>query len=381
MFWLAISSLWCIIAMGVFLLLKRRYSGLVPLQPPSAAIVDLPTVAVILPVRDEAHNIAACLTSLTDQDYSQEKLLIVVVDDGSRDDTANIAREFEGQAIRVVVIEARDLPPGWLGKSHACWFGAQQVESDWLCFLDADTRHNSELIRAAVQQAQRDCIDLISLHPHQEMLGFWERLLMPIPFMTLMILLDAPSINDPSSKKAMANGQFIMIKKDVYDTVGGHATIRDQILEDVAIARLVKSAGYKIKLLGGGAFIRTRMYVRLKTLWEGLARGGSELFGVPVTSLAVLNAFLASILPLAYPIWRLTVAVDSPDEWMFASALMAFIGSGIWYGAHALALYTYRVPYRYLFLLPLSNFLIAIVNAEGIMRRFGGRRFWKGRAV
>ena len=381
MIWLGISSLWCIIAIGIFLLLKHRYATLIPLQPPSPTIADHPTIAVILPARDEAHNIAACLTSLTNQNYPQEKLHIVVVDDGSRDDTASIAHEFKGQTIRVDVIEAGDLPSGWLGKSHACWVGAQYIESEWLCFLDADTRHNPELLSAAVQQAERDSVDLLSLHPRQEMLGFWERLLMPISFMTLMILLDSRGINAPSSKKAMANGQFILVRKNVYDTIGGHAAIRDQLLEDVAIARLVKSSGYKLKLLGGGPFIHTRMYVRLKTLWEGLARGGSELFGVPLTSLAVLSALLGSLFPLAFPIWRLSVAIESPDGWLYASTLLAFIGSVAWYGAHARALHTYRVPSYYLFLLPISNILIAIVNAEGIIRRLRGQRLWKGRTL
>jgi hypothetical protein len=119
----------------------------------------------------------------------------------------------------------------------------------------------------------------------------------------------------------------------------------------------------------------------LKPLWQGLIRSGSELFGVPLTTLAVLNSLFASILPLVYPLWRVSVAISTPDTRSLLSAILANLGSLIWYGAHALALHNYRVPYRYLLLLPLSNFLIAIVNAEGILRRLVGRRIWKGRSI
>jgi chlorobactene glucosyltransferase len=321
------------------------------------------------------------LESLTSQIYPKQGLKILVVNDGSTDDTAQITKEFMDRSNQVELIELNTLPPGWLGKSHACWVGANAVQTDWLCFVDADTRHAPELISTAIHTALDTGVDMLSLHPRQEMLGFWERLLMPIPFMTLMILLDAKSINNPNSTKAMANGQFILIKKDVYTAIGGHAAIHNQVLEDVAFARLVKSSGYKLKLLGGGKLIHTRMYTALKALWEGLARGGSELFGIPLTILAVISSALAGFIPIAYPFWRLLVALGSSEGITVLSALIACTGSIAWYSAHALAFHTYRVPYRYLLLLPLSNLLIAIVNAEGIFQRLRSRRVWKGRTI
>jgi chlorobactene glucosyltransferase len=306
---------------------------------------------------------------------------VIVVDDGSTDGTSPAAQQYEQDGFQLRILDAGPLPPGWLGKSHACWLGANAVEADWLCFVDADTRHDPALILTAVQAAIKEDVDLLSLHSRQEMLGFWERLLMPIPFMTLMILLDARRINDPTTATAMANGQFILIKRDVYHAHGGHAAIRDQVLEDVALARLVKSHGGRLKLLGGGQLIEARMYTSLKPLWQGLARSGSELFGVPLTGLAVLSSLLASILPLAYPFWRISVAITTPGFCSVLSAVLGCLGSLIWYGAHVLALHNYHVPYLYLPLLPVSNFLIAFANAEGIFRRLVGRRLWKGRRI
>ena len=379
--WVILSSLWCILAIGAFLLLKSRYDALLPLRSSPSATIDPPSISVIIPARDEAENIGKCLESLTKQIYPHKTLKILVVDDGSTDDTILIAQGYMDQSIQVELIDAGVLPPGWLGKSHACWVGANSTHTDWLCFVDADTRHAPELISAAIHSAIDEEVDLLTLHPRQEMLGFWERLLMPIPFMTLMILLDAQGINNPKSEKALANGQFILIKKEVYVSIGGHAAIHDQVLEDVAIARLVKSSGFKLKLLGGSELIRTRMYAQLKTLWEGLARGGSELFGVPLTILAVLSSALTAFIPIAYPIWRLMLAWQRYDGITILSALLACAGSVAWYGAHTLAFHHYRVPYRYLLLLPISNLLIALVNAEGIIRRMRSQRIWKGRTI
>jgi chlorobactene glucosyltransferase len=381
MIFLLVSMLWCSLATAAFLLLQSRYAALIDLDLFARSLEDLPVVAVIVPARNEVDNIDTCLDGLLQQLYPREKMQVIVIDDGSTDGTPQAARQYERDGFQPRVLDAGPLPTGWLGKSHACWLGANAVEADWLCFIDADTRHDPGLILSSVQAAIREDIDLLSLHPRQEMLGFWERLLMPIPFMTLMILLDAQRINDPTTTTAMANGQFILIKHDVYRALGGHAAIRDQVLEDVALARLVKSHGGRLKLLGGGQLIKVRMYASLKPLWQGLARSGSELFGVPLTSLAVLSSLLTSILPLAYPFWRISVAITMPDVYSVLSAVFGCLGSLIWYGAHTLALHNYRVPYRFLLLLPVSNFLIAIVNAEGIFRRLVGRRLWKGRHI
>lgn len=381
MIWLLLSLLWCLLTIGTFLLLKRRYAALIELETSTPDPSTLPTLTVLIPARDEADNIGPCLESLTQQSYAPNKLQIIVIDDGSSDATAQITQHYKGRSIEVRLIEAGHLPSGWLGKSHACWVGSKHAHTEWICFVDADTRHESQLLASAVHRAVRENIDLLSLLPRQEMMGFWERVLMPISFMSLMILLDAERINDRSSSLAMAIGQFILIKKEVYDGIDGHAAIRDQVLEDVALARRVKSAGYNLKLFGGEELIRTRMYSGLKALWEGLARGGSELFGPVLTSFAIISSSLTAILPLAYPLWQTRVALETLEGMSFLSAFLASLGTASWYAAHLLAFQAYRVPFRYLLLLPFSNLLLAIVNAEGLIRRASGQRIWKGRNI
>lgn len=381
MVWIVLSAVWFALATIEFILLKSRYDSLEDLAPQRRSSIGLPSLAVILPVRNEAENIGECLHSLMAQTYSSEKLQVIVVDDCSTDHTARIVQEFQGRWNRLRLVEAGPLPSGWLGKSHACWVGAGSVEAEWLCFIDADTRHASELMESSINIALQDQVDLFSLHPHQEMLGFWERLLMPVSFMTLMILLDTSRINDPESKAAIAIGQFILIRSTVYQATGGHQAIREQILDDVALARLVKTKGHPIKLMGGKHLIRTRMYTNLRSLWQGLVRGGSELFGVPITTIAVLSALCMTVLPLGYPTWRIVEVLRHLDMASLLSAVLACLGTAAWYGAHALALHTYHVPYTYLLSLPLSSFLMAVVSADGIIRRLLGKRLWKDREI
>ncbi len=381
MLWVTLSALWLLLAAGEFLLLRTRYNSMEELIPQRVSPEKLPTLAVILPARNEVENIDGCLQSLTAQTYPPERLQIIVVDDRSIDNTASIVRGFTQHWTSLRLLDAGNLPSGWLGKSHACWVGVGSVETDWLCFLDADTRHAPELLESSVIAALQDHVDLLTLYPRQEMLEFWERLLMPVSFMSLMILLDASRINDPESKAAMAIGQFILIRRKAYLDAGGHQAICNQVLDDVALARLVKSKGFRIRIMGGRQLIHTRMYTDLKSLWQGLARSGSELFGVPLTLLAVISALIISVSPIGYPLWRLVEVFPHMDLTALLSAVLAFLGSIAWYGAHAFALHTYHVPYRYILFLPLSNFLLAIVNAEGIIRRLLGKRVWKDRHI
>jgi chlorobactene glucosyltransferase len=378
---LAVALLWLGAVTGWSLIIRDRFRSLKPPALISEALDDYPRVTIIVPARNEESNIEVCLNGLLSQDYPQEKLFIIVVNDHSEDETAAVARRLSGSHNRFKVIDAPTLPEGWRGKQHACWYGAQQAEGEWLCFIDADTRHSRDLLTTTITDAEFNKLDLLSLHPEQEMQGFWERLLMPVPFMSLMLLLDAHQINDPNSQAAMANGQFILIRSEVYFAVEGHNRIRTAVLEDVELGKLVKRSGWKIAIRSGTELIRTRMYSDLSTLWEALARNGSELFGPALTAFAVLNAFFAAIFPLGYPLW-LSARITNNFSWTGASAFAAAtIGTLQWYATHMIAFQELNVPRRYLLLLPLSDLLVGLVNLDGIVRRLRGRRTWKGRAI
>ncbi|MFN2149641.1 MAG: glycosyltransferase [Anaerolineales bacterium] len=376
---LLIAIAWFIMAAAVLVLLVLRRRALVPLSNPSMPQTDLPFLSVIVPARNEAHTIANCLRDLTSQTYPDRRLEVIVVDDSSSDDTFRLADEHAKDRSNIRVIEAGMLPEGWQGKSHACWVGASKARGEWLCFIDADTRQAPRLLEAAVREAFTSGADLLSLHPRQDMFSFWERLLMPPAFISLMILLDARAINNPTSSRAMANGQFILVRRSAYLAAGGHRAIRSAVLEDVRLAERVKRAGYRLQLMGGGELIHTRMYTGLRPLWQGLARSGSELFGIPLTTAAILNCIIVSILPIGYPVWLFSMM--GTDGTLLPAWLITISGSVLWYTAHALEFRQHRVPLRYLLLLPLSYLLIAVVNTEGVIRRLSGSRIWKGRRL
>jgi chlorobactene glucosyltransferase len=378
---LVIALLWMTAMVALFFLFRDRFRSLGKLTPAPAPIHDPPEVTVIIPARNEENNIGTCLQGLLQQDYPSERLRILVVDDHSEDRTAAIVEQIAESEPRVVLLSAPPLPAGWRGKQNACWHGAQHAQGKWLCFIDADTKQSPELISSSIAAAREDQVDLLSLHPSQEMQSFWERLLMPVPFLTLMLLLDARRINDPSSKAAMANGQFILIRKEAYFAVSGHEKIRMAVLDDVELGRLLKRSGYRIAIHGGDGLIRTRMYRDLPTLWRALARNGSELFGPLLTSIAVLNAFFGAIFPLGYPI-LLASRLAHGGTWLAVASLSAsIVGTAAWYATHAMALRIFGVPLGYLSLLPLSDILIGIVNIDGLVQRLRGQRTWKGRRV
>jgi cellulose synthase/poly-beta-1,6-N-acetylglucosamine synthase-like glycosyltransferase len=200
-----------------------------------------------------------------------------VVDDGSTDRTRAIADSFEG----VRVIDAGPLPDGWSGKCNACWSGATVAKGKWLLFTDADTRHAADSIEQGLREAEESGAVLLSYSPQQEVHGFWERALMPVVFAELATTYRPKDVSDPASPAAAANGQYLLIRKDVYDAVGGHAAVAQAILEDVELAKLVKRAGHRLQFRMSDA-VSTRMYRSFAQMWEGWTKNLALLFPRPL---------------------------------------------------------------------------------------------------
>ena len=240
-----------------------------------------PAVSVIVPARNEEASLGACLKSLVSQrgvDYE-----IIVVDDGSADRTRQIAQSFAG----VRVIDAAALPPGATGKCNALACGANEARGQWLLFTDADTVHLPGSLAASLREAQEQQAALLSYSPQQEVHGFWEKAVMPVVFAELTRTYRTEDVNDPASPAAAANGQYLLIAREAYDTVGGHAVIRS-LLEDVELARAVKRSGRRIRFRYGGDRVRARMYRNVAQLREGWTKNLALLFDSPLR-LAILR--------------------------------------------------------------------------------------------
>jgi glycosyltransferase involved in cell wall biosynthesis len=246
------------------------------------SLSEKPQVSVIVPARNEEACLGSCLQSLVDQ--TGVRFELIVVDDGSTDGTREIAESFPG----VRVISPGALSRGWSGKNNALVAGAKEARGEWFLFTDADTVHRPGSLAASVAEAHQQKAALLSYSPEQDVHGFWEKAVMPVIFAELASSYRPSDVNNPASAAAAANGQYILISREAYEAVGGHAAVGSSLLEDVALARAVKASGRRIFFRYGGDAVRTRMYRSFAQLKEGWTKNLVLLFHSPVR-LAILR--------------------------------------------------------------------------------------------
>jgi hypothetical protein len=256
------------------------------LRTPSATSTTA-RVSVLLPVRDEAARVAPCLRSLLDQ--RGVDLEVVVLDDGSTDGTADVVRSVADGDPRVRLLPGRPLTPGWLGKPHACQQLADAAArtSEVLVFVDADVVLAPHAVAATVQLLADTGLDLVSPYPRQEAPGA-TRLVQPLlqwSWLTFLPLRLAEALPQPSL--AAANGQLLAVRREVYRRAGGHAAVKGEVVEDVALLRAVKAVGGRGGVVDGTALATTRMYDGWSELVEGYTK---SLWTVPLPALGVLAA-------------------------------------------------------------------------------------------
>jgi glycosyltransferase involved in cell wall biosynthesis len=240
-------------------------------------------LSVIIPARNEEASLGACLESLVSQTGVDFEIL--VVNDHSTDRTREIAALFQ----KVRVVDAGPLPDGWTGKNNAVATGAKEARGQWLLFTDADTIHTPGSLSRALAEARDNKADVLSYSPEQIAVTFWEMAILPVVFAELARRFPPSKVSDPNSPEAAANGQFILIHRDVYDAIGGHAAVASEILEDVALARRVKAAGYKLRFRYSES-VRTRMYRNFAQLREGWTKNLALLFPHPGRLVAQTSA-------------------------------------------------------------------------------------------
>lgn len=228
---------------------------------------NAPTVSIIVPMRNEESNARQCVESLMSQTYSNFE--VIVVDDGSEDNTLNILKEFLLKHSNFKLVEGTPTPEGWIGKNHALWQGVKLAKGNWFLFVDADTVSENHMLPSAIKYVEDNSIDMLSLSPFQILETFWERVVQPVIFSSLYYAFPQKKINDPKNRLAAAIGQFILIRRSVYEKTGGHSSIKNKIVEDFALAQLVKGSGYRLCVMRGISLIRTRMYTNFDELWEG----------------------------------------------------------------------------------------------------------------
>lgn len=377
---LLLSSIW--FAAVVWLIARAfRQRNLLQILQPTDPPARAPKVAVIVPARDEALNIDRCLRCLIAQTYPAPLLRIIVIDDHSRDRTFAIAIALAQTNPQLTVLRSPPLPPHWVGKSHACWIGARSVDADvdWLCFIDADVWVEPALIASAIAAVGKEGLDLLSLAPRQELQSFAERLVMPCGLYLLAFCQDLRTVQARDGSEVTATGQFMLVRRARYESVGGHAAVRGAICEDLMLARLVKRSGAYALLQDGRRLLATRMYRGWSTLWIGIAKNLSEMLGgslrtIAIAAVAVAMAWAAWLLPIID-----AVHCGSGDANACIGLIPAALGSAAAFGLHIAGTSYFGIPPWYGLLFPLGYSTGALIAIDSVRRRLSGRISWKGR--
>jgi glycosyltransferase involved in cell wall biosynthesis len=348
-----------------------------------------PTISAIVPARNEEASIAQCLASLAQQPEIAE---IIVVNDQSTDHTAAIVRELMRKHPQLRLLETTSLPPGWVGKNHAVYQGARAARGDWFLFTDADVVHEKNsasraleiaglLVGGKVDRPIPGCApsstltpQLISFSPEQIMERWYEKSLIPAVYCRLSKKFDFDEVNDPQNKSAAANGQFLLISREAYDQVGGHAVIACEVLEDVALAQRVKQAGYRLWFGSGQGIVRVRMYRSFVAMWEGWTKNLYKLMSGDRASFS--KETTRAIAPMI--LFALLVGLFSGFDWR-AGAVIGIAGLLFWHWKYSRELTANHFPKSLTWYGLPGKCLYVLVLYNSYRRHQKGTLSWKGR--
>jgi chlorobactene glucosyltransferase len=346
----------------------------------NVAPTDAPLVSVIVPARNEARNIERCVTSILATTYPNLELL--VIDDSSTDETADIARKAIGADFRARVIRNAPLPDGWFGKQWACATGAKVATGTVLQFTDADTVHSPDLVTRSVNAIVRTDADLFSVAGHQELGGFWEKVIQPQIFGLLSMRYGGTEWVNRSRRISdkIANGQCIFVKRESYDALGGHAAVRTSVAEDLMLAQRFFAARKRVVLMLAARQLSTRMYESLPEIVRGWRKnvfaGGLDAvpfgrFGRVVFPLALLLPPIMELLPPLALIFSIFVGASAT---VLTWALICIAVTLGWWMAAYDAVGENPV---YALAYPLGALVLLYIFFTAVIR--GRRVRWKGR--
>ena len=334
-------------------------------------------ISAIIPARNEEASIARAVESVAAQPEIEE---VVVVNDQSTDRTGAILAESAARIPKLKVLAAGELPRGWIGKNHAASIGAAVASGDWLLFTDADTFH----LPGSAGRALRDAADhdavLVSYSPEQEMATFWERALIPFVYCRLAARFSFARVNDPNQPDAAANGQFLMIRREVYESMGGHRAVAGEILEDVAVARRAKQQRFRIYFAAPKGVVRTRMYRSLGAMWQGWTKNLYPLMGGNRKSLLLELVEACPFVEFALMTGMLALYLAGFRSLPLAVAAGAVVGMLLSRNViYLAALQRNRYPLSYIKYYFLGALLYGAALLESWWKSTRGEVVWKGR--
>lgn len=382
MSYLILSTILFVLAFIIIYWIHNQYHldiVVAPVPAPTSA----PMVSVCIPARNEEANIRRCVEAVLRQDYPT--LEVIVLDDRSTDSTPTLLKEIASRDSRLLPISGSELPEGWAGKPHALYQASAVAKGEWLCFVDADTFLAPNALSAVYAKAIETNADLFTVMTKQILGSFWERTVMPLVMTALSVGFSPRKINDPSRRDAVANGQFIFIKRSIYDLIGGHERIKDQIVEDKALSENVKWNGHRLVVADGMQVVSTRMYTSLETMWEGWTK--NIYLGLrDHPSMLLLGAFgatLALLAALFLPVWPLLgwgLYLKDGGWRALAVIVEALLVWGYLVYIRSLVAKNMQIPRWYAFTTPLGAGVFAAMMLTSAWKVISGQGVtWRGR--
>jgi chlorobactene glucosyltransferase len=383
--WLLFFALFYLLITAL-IFLRNRFD-LTPLYTKKSSDIET-SISVCIPARNEEDTIGALLSSLADQTWTN--YTVHVLDDQSTDRTFEIADSYqEKYPDKFFVYSGVDKPDDWLGKPWACFQLSKKSAGELMLFLDADTVVKPNFLEHTVYSIDHFNLDMLTVWPRQKLLTFWEQTIIPLFFFTLLSLL--PSIyvyrvprwmpkkirKEMAPKFAAACGQCMAFKRDTYEKIGGHESVKNQVVEDVELAKVIKEHGYTLRMFSGIGSISCRMYNNGKEIFEGFRKNFLQGFNnnIPAFIAAGILHFIVFVLP--FFAFILSFILYDPVIFFLSLASISIILIerfilAIWYKTNPFYAFTH----------PLAVLWFQALAIVKIRDYYSGRNtVWKGRKV
>lgn len=359
--WLvALSNLWFLKRLGSY--------------PPST---QWPGVSVLVPARNEEANIGPCVESLLAQQYPNFEVL--VLDDNSTDDTWQILTQLAAEHEQLKIIKGRPLPIDWLGKHWACHQLAQAAMGELLLFTDADTRHQPSTLRDSVSALQAEKADMLTALPHEEVVTWGEQLVVPLIIWSIFAIVPVALAHRLRYAVLSATiGQFMLFRRRAYHQIGGFKAVRQQVVDDIALGRLVKAHGYRWRLVDGTQQIHCRMYHNFQQVYQGLAKNLFAAFSYKIPHFLFVWFWLGFVFwgPLIL-IGLAAGGVSLPAYALHLSGVAIIMTLLLW----GITYRRFRFPLYLTPLYPVTILLGVVIALNSMVLTLTNRATWKGRRL
>lgn len=335
-----------------------------------------PLVSVLVPARNEERLIRECVQSLAQQEYVNAE--IVVLNDKSTDRTGEILQGLSQQYPHVRIVQGGDLPDGWVGKNYACHTLASHAQGEYLLFTDADTIHKPHMLQSAVAMMLEQKLDFISMIPNEEMISWGEKIIIPmIHFLYFAYLPNDIITKSQKASVSAANGQFMFFSRKAYDYIGGHTIVKNNIVEDVFLAKEIKKNGLRMALVDGTQSVTCRMYTSFKEAFEGFSKNlfAGFSFHLPTFVIFLLHLLLLYIIPFLTVVYAI-IYPEPPNSILYLSIINIVIPVCI----RLIMAYRFRLSISASLLHVITVFSCIAIGINSLRWTYSKRGIqWKGR--